>query len=251
MGTKRRRLRELAAREQLFIDTALAHIQSEGLLALKMAKVARDCDYATGTLYQHFASKEDLLLAIFASENEKNLEIMRRASAWEAPSRKKMLALIVGDILFSANHPDHQSLGRYIFTDAVWEAASPERRQQVLDAYMPHHEEATSITEEAIAAGDVDPRNQSAAELTLGIWALCMGGHTLVAAEDVFTTLQLVRPYRWLLRNIQLYLNGLNWQPLLDPFDEETLTQDVEHIVETLYHDLCLSSLSTEEPPHE
>ena len=251
MGTKRRRLRELAAREQLFINTALAHIQTDGLLALKMAKVARDCDYATGTLYQHFASKEDLLLAIFASENEKNLEIMRRATEWEAPSRKKILALIVGDILFSANHPDHQSLGRYIFTDAVWEAASLERRQQVLDAYMPHHEAATSITQDAINAGDLDPHGQSPAELTLGFWAMCMGMHTLVEADEVLTSLKLVRPYRWLLRNIHLYLNGLNWQPLLDPFDEQKLNQDVEHIVETLYQDLCFSPLSTEEPPHE
>src|SRR5699024_7085653 len=172
MGTKRRRLRELAAREQLFINTALAHIQTEGLLALKMAKVARDCDYATGTLYQHFASKEDLLLAIFASENEKNLEIMRRATDWEAPSRKKMLALIVGDVLFSANHPDHQSLGRYIFTDAVWEAASLERRKQVLDAYMPHNEAATSITKAAINAGDLDPHSLIPAELHHATWPI-------------------------------------------------------------------------------
>lgn len=251
MGTKNRRLRELAIREQLFIDTALAHIQAEGLLSLKMATVARDCNYATGTLYQHFASKEDLLLAIFASQNEKNLEIIRRATQWDAPSRKKMLALIIGDILFSANHAVHQSLGRYIFTDVVWEAASAERRQQVLDAYMPHHEAATSIAEEAICAGDIDPCGQSPAELTLGIWGMCMGMYNLIEAEGLLSKLELSRPYRWLLRNAHLYLNGLHWQPLLNPFDEATLNHDVEHIVNSLYQDLCFSPLSTEDTIHE
>ncbi len=249
MGTKRRRLRELAAREQLFIDTALAHIQEEGLLSLKMAKVARDCDYATGTLYQHFASKEDLLLAIFASENEKNLEILRRATTWDAPTRQKIVALVIGDILFSTNHPVHQSLGRYIFTDAVWDAASEQRRTQVLEAYTPHHEAATSIVEEAIECGALDPHGQSATELTLGVWSMCMGMHSLIDAEGLFSTLAVQRPYRWLLRNIHLYLNGLHWQPLLDPFNTQKLDEEVDHIVQSLYPDLCFSSLSTEEPP--
>ncbi len=64
MGTRERRQREIAEREQRFLDCARALMLQDGLLGLQMARVAEACDYATGTLYQHFESKEDLLVAL-------------------------------------------------------------------------------------------------------------------------------------------------------------------------------------------
>ena len=43
MGTKDRRQRELAAREQRFLDCAQALIQRDGLLNLQMSRIAEDC----------------------------------------------------------------------------------------------------------------------------------------------------------------------------------------------------------------
>ena len=59
-----RRQREIAAREVVLLDAAQAQIQRDGLLSLQMARVADECGYAIGTLYKHFASKEDLLVAL-------------------------------------------------------------------------------------------------------------------------------------------------------------------------------------------
>ena len=56
-----RRQREIALREQAFLDQAQALIQRDGLLSLQMARIAEESGYAIGTLYKHFASKEDLL----------------------------------------------------------------------------------------------------------------------------------------------------------------------------------------------
>ena len=57
MSTKDRRLRERAEREQRFLDKAQELIQRDGLMSLQMGRIAEECDYAIGTLYQHFASK--------------------------------------------------------------------------------------------------------------------------------------------------------------------------------------------------
>ena len=64
MATVDRKQRELARREDQFQDQAQELIQRDGLLSLQMSKLAEECEYATGTLYKHFASKEDLLVAL-------------------------------------------------------------------------------------------------------------------------------------------------------------------------------------------
>lgn len=243
MGTQKRRQREFAAREQLFIDTAMEHIRTKGLLSLKMAHIARACDYATGTLYQHFASKEDLLLAICASRANELQNVVNRVHEWQACSRHKFIAFVLGDVLFALHHPDHLRLNQYIFTDAVWGAATEERREQVIAAYRPQSDLAISIVKEAIAAGDINVPYQEPIELALGQWCLSMGMHTLVHAKGVLAHLELKQPYQWLLHHIHLYMNGLHWQPLLDPFDQAALSKNIKDICSALYSDLYSDSL--------
>ena len=63
-----RRQRDIARREQAMLDAAQALIQRDGLLSLQMARVAEESGYAIGTLYKHFASKEDLLVTLATRE---------------------------------------------------------------------------------------------------------------------------------------------------------------------------------------
>ena len=63
-----RRQRDIARREQAMLDAAQALIQRDGLLSLHMARVAEESGYAIGTLYKHFASKEDLLVTLATRE---------------------------------------------------------------------------------------------------------------------------------------------------------------------------------------
>lgn len=239
MGTRERRLRELAEREQRFLDSAREQISEHGLLSLQMAKVARACDYATGTLYQHFASKEDLLLAICADQAEKRVAAMARAAHWDAPSRDRMFAVMVADMLFAGRHPDHFRLAQYIFTEAVWRAASQKRRDAVLEAHQPIGELVSQIVADGIQAGDLEGHGQQMLEIALGQWAMTIGMHNLVHAEGVLDFYKLHEPYRLLLRHGHLHLNGLQWQPLFDPFDDEALTAQISHICATLFDDLC------------
>lgn len=55
MGTKERRQRQFAEREQLFLDTARHLIEEGGLLPLQMTRIAEAAEYAVGTLYQHLS----------------------------------------------------------------------------------------------------------------------------------------------------------------------------------------------------
>lgn len=88
MGTRERKQREVAEREQLFLDTARDLVREDGLLNLVMARIARECDYAVGTLYQHFASKEDLLIALSAVNERHRHELFQRVLEWQAPTTR-------------------------------------------------------------------------------------------------------------------------------------------------------------------
>lgn len=243
MGTRERRQRELAEREQRFLDQARELICANGLLNLQMARVARGCDYATGTLYQHFASKEDLLLALNSDLVSNRVALFRRAADWDAPSRERMLAIAIADILFASQYPEHFRLAQYVTTEAVWRSASPERREQMLQTCRPLGEAVGRIVRDALAAGDLDDHGYNPYELIVGNWTMSQGMHTLVHAEGLLDLYDIRQPYRRLLMHTQLLLNGLDWQPLCDAWNEHALDELTARIHRELFSDF-------EEPRH-
>lgn len=238
MGTRERRQREFAVREQRFLDQARSLICENGLLNLQMARVARGCDYATGTLYQHFASKEDLLLALNSHLENNRVELFQRVVDWDAPSRDRIVAIAVADIIFARQYPEHFRLSQYVTTEAVWRTASPERRQEALENGRPLGESVGRIVRDALAAGDLDDHGLNPYELIVGNWTMAQGMHTLVHAEGLLDLYNIREPYRRLLMNQQLLLNGMNWQPLCDAWDEDALNQLLTRIHQALFPDL-------------
>lgn len=230
MGTQERRQREFAAREQLFLDRARRLIRDEGLLTLQMARLARECDYATGTLYQHFASKEDLLVALATQRLAEHCALFCRVAAWPAGTRERMFALTVADEYFSRRHPSYSKLMQYVFTEVVWETASESRRTALTDELQPVVAAISGIVEQAVAAGEVRHGVLSSHELMLGPWAVCHGMQSLLQTRGLLEQLAIDAPRRSIYVHAQVLLNGLNWQPLFDVGDQVALDTLVARI---------------------
>lgn len=230
MGTRERRQREREAREQLFLDTARRLIREEGLLTLQMARLARACDYATGTLYQHFASKEDLLVALATQRLGEHCALFCRVAAWKAGTRERMFGLTVADEYFSRRHPTYSRLMQYVFTEVVWETATQERRECLTAKLAPVVAAISAVVEEAIGRGEVDAGILNAQELMLGPWAMCHGMQSLLQTRGMLAQLAIGAPRRTLYVHAQILLNGMNWQPLFDIGDQDALDAMVERI---------------------
>lgn len=239
MSTRERKQREFAEREQRFLAAAREQICQDGLLSLQMAKVARRCDYATGTLYQHFSSKEDLLVAICAEMAVTRVGFFQRVADWQASSRERMFAIAVADMLFAHRHPEHFRLSQFVFTEVVWQAASPQRRRHALEVCKPMGLIVERIVNDAIAAGDVDTHGRPPMEMSIGQWTMTLGMHNLVHAEGILDLYDLKDPYRIMLSQVQMLLNGMNWQPYINPFDEQQLTDKINHVCSALFGDMC------------
>lgn len=238
MGTKERRQRDIAEREQRFLDAARDLIRSDGLLNLQMSKVAERCEYAVGTLYQHFASKEDLLLAIVTANTHHRLEAFERLAQWKAPTRDRMFGVAVADVWLVRRLPELFRLEQYVFTEVVWGAASAQRRQEALDAGEPIGRLVEAIVAEAVKLGDLDPRGLQGTELSMAPWALSEGTHMMAHAEGLMEKYGLRDPYRLMLRHQQSLLNGLGWKPLFDVADEAALDRKIETLCSEAFNGL-------------
>src|SRR5690606_23442829 len=137
MSSQDRKLREFAGREQRFLDKAQELIQRDGLLQLQMSRIAEDCEYAIGTLYKHFASKEDLLVALSTRNCLCRVELFERAARWDGPTRDRLIAVALADLMVLREQPEHFRLAQFVWTDVVWGAASPATRQRALQACEP------------------------------------------------------------------------------------------------------------------
>lgn len=222
MSTRERKQREFQDREALFLHTAEDVIAADGFLNLQMARLAETCDYATGTLYQHFSSKEDLLLALVIKQQEAHIDMFRQIGSWQRASpRERMFAIVVGDLDFKLRHPEHMKLVHYVHTQAVWENTSELRREQALACSDPVGAIVTAIVRDAIAAGDLSDGGLSEIALAVGPWALCEGMTALKQIKGLFDQLGIEEVDRLLFRQIQTYLNGMGWRPFADPADQE------------------------------
>lgn len=239
MGTKERRQRQFAEREQLFLDTARELIRESGLLSLQMSRIAEKCEYAVGTLYQHFASKEDLLLALTTMQAHEHVDLFQRVGHWKASPRDRMFAIGVADLIFVQRHPDHFRIAQYALCEVVWRAASPDRREDFLEAGKPIAQIVVDIVNDAVAAGDLKLNGMSPQQLCTGLWALCNGTHNLVHAEGVLEDFAIRDAYHLMCRHVQVMLNGFDWKPLADPADDKAIDKLIKRIKKEVFHDLC------------
>lgn len=249
MGTKDRRQRERSEREQRFLDKAQALIQRDGLLSLQMARIAEECDYAIGTLYQHFASKEDLLVALATRNCLCRVDLFERAMRWPGPSRERMVAVTLADQMVIRRQPEHFRLAQFVWTDVIWGAASPESRRRSLEASAPLGAMIDRIVEDAIACGDLPAHpGLTPQALTIGPWTLSLGMHTLTHADGLFETHALGDPYRLLMRHLHYLLNGYGWRPLFDPADDDALDALNARLCREVFGSECPNAFRSDAP---
>lgn len=240
MGTHERRQRDLADREDLFLDTAQELIQRDGLLNLQMSRIAEESQYAIGTLYQHFASKEDLLVALATRNCLCRLEWFERAARWDGPTRERMLAVALADLMVLREQPEHFRLSQFVWSDVVWGAASQESRRRALAASAPLGELVDRIAADALANGDL-PAGMALlpSALTIGPWSLCLGMHTLVQVDGMLDQHGVGDPYPLLIKHLHYLLNGYGWQPLFDPADDAAIAAQIERVCQAVFGTAC------------
>jgi len=104
MATSTRRDRERARTRELIIETALQVLESEGVAALTIRRIATDIEYAAPIVYQHFANKDALVLELVVRGYQLLLDDLRLA-AEEPGIDRRVLRLASEYVRFAGEHP--------------------------------------------------------------------------------------------------------------------------------------------------
>lgn len=239
MAYTERKQRELAMREQLFLEKAIELIQADGFMNLQMSRIASKAEYSTGTLYQHFASKEDLLLALTNNMLVQRIALFEQLATWDVCPREQLLGMGMADMLATRANPKFFKIAQFALTEAIWERASEHRRQSIIDTYEPTSKPILKVIQTAIDAGEVNPGKLTAEELSLGFWSLSVGLHNLAHTAGTLEWFNIHQPYKVLARHFNHLLNGFDWQPIIDPNDDEWIHEFIQKLIKEQLPDLA------------
>lgn len=138
-------------RRQAILDAALQVFTAKGLMAATMDDIRAQSGASTGSIYHHFAGKEDLIASLYVEGYQDLHRAMRTAFAEASPVAAAVRALVEQYLGWFERH---ELLGRFLLQSAGTEyvaASAPAMLQEVAE----FEALVLSWLEPAIAAGRV------------------------------------------------------------------------------------------------
>lgn len=222
MGLKERKERELKAREELILHHARRLFIQDGYQGMSMDRLAEAVEYSKPTIYGHYATKEDLLLAVANEALRKRVELFLRAGTLRGNPRERMTAVGAADLVFVHAFTEHYEIERLVKSESLWQKASPQRHQEHMQTGIMCMNAMSGLVGMAIAAGDFDPKASNPWAVAEGLRAMSMGTH-MIAPVLFHSEQQRVEIYTILRRNQQLFLDGCGWRPLSSEHDYDSV----------------------------
>lgn len=216
--TQARKERERAEREALIVEHAHRLLARDGFQDLNLDDVARAVEYAKGTIYLHFDSKEDLVLAVATRALRQRADLFERASRFVGTSRERIRAIGFACCQFAVMHRDYFHTEMMLKSHSFWEKASPERQRQHGIQAARLFQTTNAIVVEAQAAGDL-PREHRAADVTFSLFAITMGSHIAAMQPDFQILFAMEDPICAVRKNQDRMCDGWGWKPLLADWD--------------------------------
>lgn len=215
-------------REIELLDVAEGIMAHEGFSGLTMDKLVAACDYSKGTVYNHFANKEDLFCALSNRGMRFILSLVRKALEMEGNSREKCLAMVYAQQLHSQMHVTASFCVMMVKTPAVLERASTGRIaiQRELES------EITIIVDQlvaqAIADGDIaQAMRENLNDICFALWAMSFGSSAILASAQDTEAVARLDMSNALLFNMNVLLDGFGWAPLTNDWDYHATWQRI------------------------
>jgi AcrR family transcriptional regulator len=219
MSTTLRKQREVHERERRFLEVARGMLIDHGFAGLSLERLAEVTEYSKGTIYQHFKTKEDLVMALASQSIEQRAALFERVAGFEGRPRERMSGIAIADELFARLYP-HSFRSELIIKMAnLGDRASAERRETLRSGEDRCTALVRGFIEDAIRVGDLAP-SVSIPHLFFAILTMVIGTHTLKSNYDsLVAKTGIVDPFPALRANILILLDGFGWKPLSTEWD--------------------------------
>jgi len=176
----RRELRE--NRENSIIEKSIQLLSAQGFVGMRMSDVAKASGYSMGTIYSHFESKEDLLLACAYTLCLDEKSLFLEISSLPIPDVEKIITVAQCSWLISMQHPALIEIDSLSLMPSVWRRATEYRAERLNRLHVELAQTFLGIVVKAIEHDmngyvklDEAGREKLALHLTHGMWGLCVG----------------------------------------------------------------------------
>lgn len=208
-------------RENTLLDCAHAFIQRENIATLTIDKLVKELPFSKGTVYNHFSSKEDLLLGLCNRGMTILAEMFNRASHYNGIPRERGLAIHFAYMLYAKLYPTLFMLVLTAKTSNITDKASAARQDEHLQLEGLLIGPIVSIFQDSLAKGEINPPVPMTLEqLSFACWSLSFGTNALLLQniEHCGTRSTLVVE-RELMNNVNILFDGFRFRPLTQEFD--------------------------------
>jgi AcrR family transcriptional regulator len=219
-----RKQREINEREQLILSAAQSMLHQHGYNYLTMDRVAETVEYSKGTIYNHFASKEDLVCSLCCRCVGNLIEVFERAYHYPGTTRERYSAIGIGYSIYHQLHPLDTQILQIVKNNAIREKISNFKLAEMELLEQKITNITSSIVQEAIDCGDLGRRYQdSVSTIVFGCWSMHYGALMLDQSDIPLHELGFNPVVNMLWKNANIYLDGYQWQPLSKSIDTDSL----------------------------
>jgi len=171
-----------AEREQMILQKALYLFVDKGFLGVRMTDVARACALSMGTIYSHFAAKEDLLMGCATLLVREEKALYKGVIESDEPAMQRIVTGFTLNWLVAQYHPGLIEIENLSLMPSVWTRANPQRIQELNALHVSFFDMAQSLVLEMLSSDlngyaglDDAARKELAVMLNHGMWGLCIG----------------------------------------------------------------------------
>jgi len=224
MPSLTRKQRELQEREELILDTAQTMLHQYGYNHLTMDRIAETVEYSKGTIYNHFASKEDLVCSLSCRCITNLIDVFERAYQYQGSTRERYSAIGIGYSLYHQLHPMDKHNIQTVKNNAVREKVSEYKLVEMETLEHKITKIAHNIVQQAIDCGDLDKKHRDHINtIVFGCWSMHYGALLLDQSDIPLQDLGFSPVVKMLWDNTNIYLDGYQWQPLSSTTDSKKL----------------------------
>ncbi len=208
-----RKQRELLMRREYILEVAQSIIIEDGYIGFTMDKIAEATEYAKGTIYQMFANKEEIIMALAIMHGQRCYQLFERAAEYDGNSREKITAISLAQQLATLMHPKDFSLMLLIKNDSIKDKVKESMQQDMFNMESKIITLISGIVQAAIDAGDITV-DISAENLVFCLWSMCFGGSALICSDIELDKHGISKSYMLISEGNNRLLDGFGWKPL-------------------------------------
>lgn len=194
-----RKQREYEARREEILLAAERKFSQNGFFKTSMAEIAEAAQFAMGTVYRFFKSKEDIYISLVEAKVEELLRLMEEATQSSLSAREKVRAVIQVKLSFADQNRAFFRIYVSEWSGFEWTVKSA-FGERVWKRYLAQIDLVGKLIKEGIKTGEfrkLDPKDTSLAfhgmlNSTIYLWILQAGPkESLVDKADWLSTLLL------------------------------------------------------------